>query len=216
MGPNIHHQEVIDRQLECLLAQDPRLVPVSQVAGRLHPRVNPPGFEGLARVVCGQQLSVASAAAIWRRFAARGAVARDPEAYLAQCESGLDGVGLSRGKVQTLRTVAQAMADGRLDLDAILRQPAEQALAALTCYKGIGPWTAEIYLMFCAGHPDIFPVGDLALRKSVDMALDSAVDTRPAALSQVARTCWSPYRSVAALLFWRYYRVVRKIDVLPV
>lgn len=213
--PNIHHQEVIDQQLAQLLQQDRRLVLVSQAAGPLRPRMHPPGFEGLARVICGQQLSVASAGAIWQRFSARGDAARDPGSYLALCDSGLDGVGLSRSKVQTLRTVAQGLVDGQLDLDAIAGQPAAAALAALTQYKGIGPWTAEIYLMFCAGHPDVFPVGDLALRKSVEMALGLDEAAQPSALARVA-SGWAPYRSVAALLFWRYYSAVRNKEVMPV
>lgn len=213
--PNIHRQEVIDQQLKRLLRRDRRLVAVSRAAGPLHPRMHPPGFEGLARVICGQQLSVASAGAIWQRFAARGDAARDPGAYLAACDSGLEGVGLSRVKVQTLHTVAQALVEGRLDLDAIVRQPVEDALAALTRYKGVGPWTAEIYLMFCAGHPDVFPVGDLALRKSVDMALGLDGATPPAELGRIA-SAWAPYRSVAALLFWRYYGAMRSKEVMPV
>lgn len=213
--PNIHHQDVIDQQLAQLLSRDRRLVPVSEIAGPLRPRMHPPGFEGMARVICGQQLSVASAGAIWRRFTERGDAARDPRAYLALCESGLDGVGLSRSKIQTIGTIALALLDGDLDLDSVVRLPVEAALAALTKYKGIGPWTAEIYLMFCAGHPDVFPVGDLALRKAVGMSLGLSQAAQPSGLSVIAGE-WAPTRSVAALLFWQYYGVVRQKAMMPV
>lgn len=212
---NIHSQAVLDAHLQGLVSQDPRLLTVSQVAGTLHPRMHPPGFEGLARVICGQQLSVASAGAIWRRFSDRGDAAREPQAYLLLCDTGLDGVGLSRSKILTLQGVAQALVQGQLDLDAVVELPVDQALAALTQYKGIGPWTAEIYLMFCAGHPDVFPVGDLALRKSVGQALGLGPDIKPADLSRIA-AAWAPWRSVAALLFWRYYSVLNHKEALPV
>ncbi|MFT0533710.1 DNA-3-methyladenine glycosylase family protein [Castellaniella hirudinis] len=213
--PNIHDQATINTHLQSLVARDPRLRAVSQVAGALQPRWHPPGFEGLARVICGQQLSVASAGAIWQRFTARGEAARDPRAYLACGAGGLDGVGLSRGKIQTLQGVAQALVQGRLDLDAVVGLPADQAVAALTQFKGIGPWTAEIYLMFCAGHPDVFPAGDLALRKSVAQGLGLEAGVKPADLARIA-AAWAPWRSVSALLFWRYYSVLNRKDTLPV
>ncbi|WP_322996045.1 DNA-3-methyladenine glycosylase 2 family protein [Castellaniella sp.] len=212
---NIHQQAVLDAHLLQLVSHDPRLEAVRQVAGPLHPRMHPSGFEGLARVICGQQLSVASAGAIWQRFSERGDAARDPQAYLSRYETGLEGVGLSRSKILTLQRVAQALGQGQLDLDAVVGLPVAQAIAALTQYKGIGPWTAEIYLMFCAGHPDVFPVGDLALQKSVSQALGLEPGIKPAALAQVA-SAWAPWRSAAALLFWRYYGVQNRKDALPV
>lgn len=211
---DIHQQHIIDQHLEQLLAHDPRLVAVSQVAGPLQPRMHPPGFEGLARVICGQQLSVASADAIWQRFKARQA-ASSPQAFLDLGEAGLAGVGLSRSKFETIQTVARALQAGELDLAVIARQPADQALQSLVRYKGIGPWTAEIYLMFCAGHPDVFPAGDLALRKGVADALGLGSAPAVAELGRIALG-WAPWRSVAALLFWRYYGALRHKEALPV
>ena len=97
---------------------------------------------------------------------------RSAQAFLALGEDGVVGVGLSRTKYAYIRTAAQAIASGNLDLATVASLPAKQAIETLTQHKGIGPWTAEIYLMFCAGHPDIFPVGDLALRKAATEALN--------------------------------------------
>src|SRR5690606_27459052 len=107
-----------------------------------------------------------------------------------------------------------AIAAGGIDLDAVAGLPAEQAVRELTAIKGIGPWTAEIYLMFCTGHPDVFPAGDLALQKAVAHAL--GLDGRPAIkdLSVIA-AAWSPHRHAAALLFWRYYARMRDTQGIP-
>ncbi|CAM5186812.1 DNA-3-methyladenine glycosylase II OS=Castellaniella defragrans OX=75697 GN=HNR28_002524 PE=4 SV=1 [Castellaniella defragrans] len=208
-------QAQVARDLRRLLKLDPRLRPVSQVAGRVVPRARPAGFQGLARIICGQQLSVQIADAIWTRLVERGG-AQSAQAFLDLGEAGVQGVGLSRTKYAYLQSVAQAVASGDLDLSAIVALPADQAIAAMVRHKGVGPWTAEIYLMFCAGHPDIFPVGDLALRKAVAeaLALDSVIGDGKA-LSELA-ACWAPYRSTAALLFWRFYSAVRQRQGIPV
>lgn len=207
-------QRQVSHDLRQLLAQDPQLVHVSRAAGKVVPRTRPAGFEGLARIICGQQLSVQSADAIWGRLVMRGG-AGTAQAFLALGEAGLAGVGLSRTKCAYLQAVAQAMVRGELDLAGAVALPADQAIAELTRHKGIGPWTAEIYLMFCVGHPDIFPVGDLALRKAVSEAfgLEPLIGTRDLA-QQAAR--WAPWRSTAALLFWRFYAAARHRQALPV
>ena len=178
------------------------------------PRSRAPGFEGLARIICGQQVSVASADAIWARLEARNG-GQTAQGFLALGEDGLQGVGLSRSKYLSITAVAQAIVAGDLDLDAVASLPAQQAIASLTSHRGVGPWTAEIYLMFCAGHPDIFPAGDLALQKAVGAAfgIDPCPDHR--ALAAMAER-WAPYRATAALLFWRFYAATRRRDALPV
>jgi DNA-3-methyladenine glycosylase II len=196
--------ETLSRHLQALLRRDPRLRPIARAAGPFEIRLTPPGFGGLARVIAGQQLSVASARAIWGRVSALDD-ALDPAGYLRLDEAAVRGAGFSAGKHRTVRAVAEAIAEGRLDLDTIAALPAGEAIAALVAHKGIGPWTAEIYLMFCLGHPDIFPVGDLALRKAVGHALQ--MDSTPHAVAEAAKT-WAPYRHTAALLFWRYYASV--------
>jgi DNA-3-methyladenine glycosylase II len=207
-------QRQVTRDLQRLLALDSRLLAVHRVAGSVRPRTRPAGFQGLARIICGQQLSVRSADAIWARLVDRGG-AQSAQAFLDLEEAGVQGVGLSRTKYAYLRTVAEAVACGSLDLAAVADLPADAAVAAMVRHRGIGPWTAEIYLMFCAGHPDVFPVGDLALRKAVSeaFALDPPIGGK--ALSELAAG-WAPYRSTAALLFWQFYAAVRQRQGIPV
>lgn len=198
--------EALARHLRALLRRDGRLRAVYRTAGPFEIRRHDPGFAGLAKVICGQQLSVASASAIWGRFERLGG-ALDPEGYLRLGEAAVRATGFSAGKYLTVRAVAEAVVGGRLDLPAIEALPAQEALAALVAIKGIGPWTAELYLLFCAGHPDIFPSGDLALQKAVAHAL--RLEQRPVgkALDAIS-IAWAPHRAAAALLFWRYYRAL--------
>lgn len=199
--------------LDALLRLDPRLQAVAAVAGPLPLRLTAPGFAGLAFIIVSQVVSKASAQAIWRRIvAATGEPTAD--AYLALDEESLACLGLSRAKSATLRLVAEAVRDGRLDLDAIARQDGSQAIARLTDLRGIGLWTAEVYLMFCGGHPDIFPAGDVALRIAVGRAF--GLETRPdiRTVGQMAEI-WSPWRSVAARLFWAYYAATSGREAVP-
>ena len=206
-------QTLLAHRLESLLRLDPRLREVSRVAGALTPRSRPPGFPGLARIICGQQLSVASAQAIWQRLEAAG-VGDSPPAFLALSEENARSMGLSRSKYATITGIARAILNAELDLESVTAMEADAAIAALTAYKGIGPWTAEIYLMFCAAHPDIFPVGDLALRKAVEQAFGFEAPVSRAELTRLAEQ-WSPHRSTAALLFWRFYATWRERESLP-
>src|SRR5690606_8698507 len=123
-------------------------------------------------------------------------------------EESICGVGLSRSKYRTLRGLAEVIVAGGLDFSAVEALGAEAAIAQLTSHQGIGPCAAEIYLMFCAGHPDIFPAGDLALQKAVGDAfgIDPHPDRR--ALTAIAAK-WAPHRATAALLFWRFYAARR-------
>lgn len=199
--------DVLDRHLAALILADGRLAPIAQRAGRVDLRRSAGGFAGLARIVVGQQLSTQSADAIWQRFAALE-MALEPEGFLALSDEALRKAGFSFGKVNTLRALAAALAEGRLDLAPLAFAPADEAMAALTAHKGIGPWTAELYLMFAAGHPDVFPAGDIALQRAVQWGL--GLDEKPDAKSvrQMAEA-WAPWRSAAAHLFWRYYRAIR-------
>jgi len=196
----------LERQMRALLRRDPRLRPIAKVAGAFEIRLTEGGFAGLTRIICGQQLSVASARAIWGRFAALPG-ALDPATYLTLDEAAIRAVGFSAGKYRTVKAVAEAMVAGTLDFAEVERLLPDAALAYLTAHKGIGPWTAEIYLMFCSGQPDIFPAGDIALQRAVGHAL--GMDHSPPAkeLIEIAKA-WSPHRHAAALLFWKYYATV--------
>jgi len=198
--------------LRSLIRRDPRLRAVARIAGKVPLRRRAGGMEGLARIILGQQLSVASAKAIWLRFVAAFPGIR-PEAILAADEAVLRAPGLSGPKIRALRALAEAVAGG-LVLDELATLPAEEAHARLTAVKGIGPWTADIYLLFCLGHPDIFPVGDLALRNAVADAFDLEMPASEKAIADIAAP-WSPWRGVAAALFWAYYRARRQRTALP-
>ncbi|MGQ7793814.1 DNA-3-methyladenine glycosylase family protein [Faunimonas sp. B44] len=197
----------IEAGLEALTAADPRLAPVLAAAGEVPLRRNAGGFEGLAAIITSQQISNAAADAIWGRL--RAAVDPfTPDAFLAAEAETLKAAGLSRPKIRTLTAFAGACADG-FDVEALGLMPPEEAVAAMVVHPGIGRWTAEIYLLFCLGHPDVFPAGDLALQAAVGDAF--ALEARPneKALRAIAEA-WSPWRGVAARLFWSYYRVRRE------
>lgn len=199
--------EALAAHLAALVALDPRLAAVAERAGAFEPRHSPGGFAGLARIVTGQQVSTQSADAIWSRFAQLDS-ALDPTGYLLLSEETVRKSGQSGAKYRTIRAVAEAVTTGGFDFAPLATLPAEEAIARLTSLKGIGPWTAEIYLMFSAQHPDIFPAGDVALQRAVGWAFDMPQSPPAKDLIALARA-WSPHRSTAALLFWRYYRAVR-------
>lgn len=208
--PRIDTAEGVAWHLDALTAQVPALLPIRDEVGVVLPRINPKHFAGMAKVICGQQLSVQSAAAIWGRFETLPG-ALEPESYLGLTEEAVRGVGFSRGKFLALRAVSEAIIAGELDFAQVDTLPAEQAIARLVAIKGIGPWTAEVYLLFCAAHPDIFPAGDLALLKAAHIGL--GLEARPSIKEMIdIAQKWSPHRSAAALLFWRYFARMRARD----
>lgn len=192
--------------LDALARLDPRLRAVIAASHPVVLRRRAPGFEGLAATIVAQQISSKAAAAIWSRFAALGPVR--PDAVLVHAPEALRAAGLSANKVRTLTAMATAIAEGRLDLDALGDMDPEAAIAALVPFPGIGRWTAEIYLLFCLGHRDIFPAGDLALQIAAADALGLPERPSDKALRAIAEA-WSPWRGVAAKLLWRYYHVTR-------
>ena len=207
MTERLDSDAALARHLAGLLRRDRRLAAIAAKAGPFPPRRAAPGFAGLAQVICGQQLSVASASAIWGRFAALPG-ALDPAGYLRLGEAEIRASGFSAGKTRPGAALATALIAGVVVVDAVALMPAEEAVATLTRIKGVGPWTAEIYLMFCTGHPDVFPAGDLALQKAVAHGL--GLDGRPTSKDLMAiAMAWSPHRHAAALLFWRYYAHLR-------
>jgi DNA-3-methyladenine glycosylase II len=213
MSHRIDTEADIEAGLSALLAADPRLAPVAAMAGRLPLRRRPGGFAGLAGIVVSQQLSTASANAIWGRLAA----AYDPftpQALIRARTVRLAGLGLSAPKIRALKEIAKAIAGGRLDCDALPDLPADAAHAALCEIHGIGPWSADIYLMVCLGHADAWPAGDLALQEAARLAF--ALPVRPNAKATVALADpWRPWRGVAARLLWAYYRAVKQRDPAP-
>lgn len=217
MGENqlsiIRNDADIQTGLRELLLLDPRLVPIAEIAGRLPLRLATPGFAGLASIIVSQMVSRASADAIWRRIEAAGPVTA--QAYAALEPDVIATFGLSRAKASTLKSLSDAVLAGAIDLDAVCTIEGETALRQLIALPGIGPWTAEVYLMFCAGHADVFPSGDVALQASVGRAF--LMEARPGAkaLTEIAGK-WAPYRSVAARLFWAYYAATMRREALPI
>jgi DNA-3-methyladenine glycosylase II len=184
------------------------------IGGRPVLRTSRSGFAGLAATVMAQQVSVASAAAIYARLAA----AFDPltpEAIRAAHTDVLRRCGLSAAKIRTLRAIAEAVAGGALRLDTLASLPADEAHAQLVVVKGIGPWTADVFLLFCLGHPDSFPAGDLALQEAARLVSGSERRLTAAELLTLAER-WRPYRGVAAYLLWTCYRTLRGISTGPI
>lgn len=214
MGTLLETDAVLKRGLDALMQADS--VMAGLVAGGAMPvlRRQPPGFEGLAWIVVGQQLSTASAAAIWHRLKTQlDPIA--PEALLALSDENLRAAGLSAGKIRTLRALAADIREGRLPLDRLHLLPADEAHALLTKVKGIGPWTADIYLLFCLGHPDAFPGGDLAVQEAARLAY--GLETRPDAKSLTALAeRWRPWRGVAAKVLWAHYRIIKAREGAPI
>jgi DNA-3-methyladenine glycosylase II len=207
MSSFLHTEADLAAGLQALVALDPRLEPVVTKAGSFALRRREPGFEGLCRIVCGQQLSTASAAAIWGRMAA----AFDPfhhDALRRARADRLGRLGLSAAKIKTMKAIGSAIAKGQIDLEAVGRMDADEAHAALVALHGIGPWTADIYLLFCLGNADAFPAGDLALQEAARIAFKLRERPDAKALAKIADR-WRPWRGVAAHLLWAYYHVVK-------
>lgn len=202
----------IDRGLDALCAMDTRLERIRQVAGAVPLRRSQPGFASLVSIVVGQQVSRASADAILGRLTAL-VDPLTPQTLLAAGDEVHRAAGLSRGKQRALRDLAEAVEAG-LDLSALCELPGDEAIARLTRVRGIGPWTAEVYLLVAAGHPDILPARDVALQAAVGHALALSPRPDPVLLAGIA-AAWSPWRGVASRLFWAYYRAIRLREGAP-
>ena len=203
----IETEDDVAAGIKALRRQCPIIRRMHDATGLPPLRRRPAGFEGLARIIVGQQLSVASANAIWgRTFVAVQPF--DAATLLAASETDLRAAGLSRGKVRTLTAMAREVMDAGLDLERLDHLDDAAVNAALTRISGVGPWTADIFLMFCLGRADGFAPGDLALQVAAQMAMD--LDERPSAkaIAEIAER-WRPWRSVAARLLWAYYKVVK-------
>jgi len=188
--------------MAALAAADPRLAAAHRLTGMPPLRRTAGGFEGLAWIIVSQQVSVASARAIWARTRAVFAPF-SPDDLIGAEEARFRAAGLSGPKIRTLRALAQAVAEG-LDLDGLAGLAPDEAHAALTAVKGIGPWTADVYLLFCLGHADAFAAGDLAVQEAARAAL--GLPARPTAAALLAEAeAWRPWRGVAARLLWAYY-----------
>jgi DNA-3-methyladenine glycosylase II len=196
-----------------LSAADPALARVHAAIPEFEWRLRPGGFAGLLQMIVEQQVSTAAAAAIWRRFHA-GLGDVTPQTVSAADEATLRSLGLSLQKARYAHGMARAHLEGSSDFSALPMLPDEEAIAALVALKGVGRWTAELYLLFCEGRLDVFPGGDLALQEAIRVADREAA--RPSERQLYARAeAWRPYRGVAAHMLWSYYSAIKRGVLTP-
>lgn len=195
-----------------LVALDPALARAHAVTPVFDWRVREGGFSGLLRMIVDQQVSLASAAAIWKRVEAGLEGKVTPRAVLARDVETLRSFGLSIQKARYSHEIARAQVEGRIDFDHLERLSDDEAVAALVAIKGVGKWTAETFLMFCEGRSDLFPAGDIALQEAMRWADGAAA--RPSEKAAYARSeIWRPHRGVAAHLLWGWYGGVKRGDI---
>lgn len=190
-----------------LARRDAALKVALKAIGKPHIRRRPGGFEALFRIIVEQQVSVPSAQAIWGRCTA-AFPAITAEAALAVGEEGLKSLGLSTPKARYVAALAGTIAAGELDLDELAGADDETASRALQEVKGIGPWTAAIYLLFCDGRLDIWPPNDVALQAAYGAAAGLPAKIEARALDELAAG-WAPWRGLAAHILWTYYAHLR-------
>src|ERR1700712_3419602 len=210
MTLHLNSQSDLDDAIRALVQQDTRLKPILKLSGMPALRRRDPGFAGLAAIICGQQVSTASAAAIWGRVSA----AFDPFHHdsLRQARADrLGRLGLSAAKIKTLKSLARELAAERLNLDVLANEDADAAHNTLTSLHGIGPWTADVYLLFCLGHGDAWPAGDLAVQEAVKVGLGLKARPTVKEMATLAEP-WRPMRGAAAHLWWSYYHAIKRRD----
>jgi len=186
-----------------LAAMDARFASALEQTGPLPLRLRKDGFAALLDAIVSQQISVAAAAAIWRRM--KTAKLTGPRKILWASDDDLRACGLSGQKIR----YARALADARIDYKALRSASSAEVIATLIEVPGIGPWTAEIYAMFSLGHADVFPPGDLALQEAAKVLFDLPERPKERAFRTMAED-WAPWRAVAARLLWAYYRVEKQ------
>ncbi|MCZ6454995.1 MAG: DNA-3-methyladenine glycosylase 2 family protein [Alphaproteobacteria bacterium] len=195
----------IEAGLSELARIDPRIGTLWETAGTPPPRARKQGYTTLLRIIVGQQLSTKAAASIWQRLEDAGTTG-DPSNFLAQSDQSLRSFGLSRQKISYGRGLAAAIESGTVNLAQMGRMSDEDAIATLIALKGIGRWSAEVYLLFALGRADVMPADDLALVVSAGRHLGDGERWTPAQLRAEA-DMWQPWRSAAARLLWHAYRI---------
>jgi DNA-3-methyladenine glycosylase II len=195
--------EAIRQGLDAIAANDSRIARAIDLAGYPQPRIRATGHVSLLRTIVGQQVSVAAAASIWSRLEDLLGEGLPPEALLAADFDTLRGCGLSRQKQGYARSLCELVVSGALDL-ASLPSDDEEAIASLTHIKGIGRWSAEIYLLFAEGRPDIWPAGDLGVQAGLHKLL--GLEARPSEKeTRALAETWRPHRGAAAIFTWHCY-----------
>lgn len=193
----------LNAALDALAAIEPAFGVALERAGYPPPRVRDRGYATLLRTIIGQQVSVAAAQSIWNKMEAQVGDLTDPATVVAASDEQLRAAGLSRQKVSYARSLAEEVTSGRLDFDR-LPEDDEEAIAQLVRIKGIGRWSAEIYLLFAEGRPDIWPAGDLAIQAGLGRILGLAERPSEKAV-RAAAEAWRPHRGAVTLLTWHCY-----------
>ena len=190
--------------LDALAEREPRIAAALASAGYPEPRISDPGYQTLLRAIVGQQVSVKAAASMWAKLTALVGDPPDPEALIAASDETLRAAGLSRQKASYARSLAEEVVSGRLDF-ARLPDDDEEAIAELVRVKGIGRWTAEVYLLFAEGRADIWPAGDLAVQ--IETGRIMGLDGKPTEkrVRELAEA-WRPHRGAFAIFTWHHRR----------
>lgn len=196
--------KAIKTMLDEIAARDKKIAAAIKHVGYPVERINPGGFAVLLRVIVGQQLSVKAAATIYSRFSDLLGGDITPERVLALDADRMRGAGMSRQKFTYSHSLAEAVISGDLDFDSLEALGDEEAITMITNVKGLGRWSAEMYLMFSMGRVDIWPVDDLAVRAGITRILGEEGKPKPKVVDSWGEV-WRPYRSVIALLSWHYY-----------
>lgn len=195
--------EKLREDLDAVAAREPRLARAITRVGYPEARIRDPGFATLLRTIVGQQVSVAAAASVWRKLEAELGDGFTPACLLARDFETLRACGLSRQKQGYARSLCELMVAGELDFHTLPADD-EDAIELLTRIKGIGRWSAEIYLLFAEGRPDIWPAGDLAVQEGVKRLLE--MEERPSEkATRALAESWSPQRGAMAIFTWHFY-----------
>jgi len=196
--------DAIKAGLDSLALNDNHVAAAIELVGYPAERINPQGFSTVLRVIVGQQLSVKAAASIWARVQALGGENASTKDYALIPDEDLRTAGLSRQKVNYVRSLCDRVDDGTLDFDALSSLSDADATAAITAVKGLGVWSAHMYLMFSLGRADIMPVGDLAVRVGIGRIVGNIERPTEKECDAIGAR-WAPLRSVMALMAWHYY-----------
>lgn len=199
----LHNEDDVARGVSELAKLCPHMAMIHAACGVPPLRWREPGFGGLVSTITAQQLSTTVATTIRNRLRAL-ADPITPEALIALPDEQLRACGYSAGKIKTLRAIASAILDGTLPFDRLADMPPHEAHATMVKVHGIGPWTAEVWMMFCLGTQDIFAPGDLALQEGAKLAMNLEVRPTARELAKIAER-WAPWRAVAARMLWAYY-----------
>lgn len=197
--------EQLNSGLDAIAAREPAIARALEIAGYPEPRIRSRGYTTLLRTIVGQQVSVAAAQSIWAKLEAGLGNLDDPATLTAVSIDELRPFGLSRQKASYAHSLAEAVSSGRVDLGALPADD-EEAIVLLSSIKGIGRWSAEIYLLFAEGRPDIWPAGDLAVQIEIGRIL--GLDARPTEkATRALAEPWRPHRGAAAIMAWHHYKV---------